>query len=333
MPDQPPLEPAYLICGSDLPKVRRAVAKLRRRVFDETSSDLNITLLDARSDPASAALEVANTPTFTLGTRLVLVTAADKWPASERERILAYLDDPAPGVCLALVGDSFKKTEKLARRLEKHKAVLRYDLPKKYELTGWVKDHAKARRARLGTNEARYLVAQVGGDAALLESEVAKLATYARGAPITNDDIDAVCSATIEARIYELTDAIGRRDRASAFRILENLFAGGGRSADEVARSTIWSLVKYVGQLGTVLDLPREMPPEEVAKTIAVAPFTARKLCEQRERFDRRTLDRATVALADAQASMVGKSELEPEFVLEIALARLLGGRPARVSG
>lgn len=100
-----------------------------------------------------------------------------------------------------------------------------------------------------------------------------------------------------------------------------------------MARSTIWSLVKYVGQLGTVLDLPREMPPEEVAKTIAVAPFTARKLCEQRERFDRRTLDRATVALADAQASMVGKSELEPEFVLEIALARLLGGRPARVSG
>jgi hypothetical protein len=44
-------------------------------------------------------------------------------------------------------------------------------------------------------------------------------------------------------------------------------------------------------------------------------------------------LERATVALADAQASMVGKSELEAEFVLEIALARLLGSRPARVSG
>jgi DNA polymerase-3 subunit delta len=331
--DQSDLEPVYLICGSDLPKVRRAVGRLRKRVFDETQSDLNITLLDARSEPAGAALEVANTPTFTLGTRLVVVAAADKWPPAERERIGAYLDDPAPGVCLALVGDSFKKTERLTKLLEKRKAVLRFDLPKKYELAGWVRDHARARGARLGTNEARYLVSQVGADPELLESEVAKLATYTRGAPITVDDIDAVCSPTIEARIYELTDAVGKRDRTAAFRILENLFATAGRSGDEVARSTIWSLVKYVGQLQTVLDLPLEMPPDEVAKTVGVAPYTARKLCEQRDRFDRRMLERMTVALADAQASMVGKSELEAEFVLEIALARLLGGRPARVSG
>jgi DNA polymerase-3 subunit delta len=331
--DRTELAPAYLICGSDLPKVRRAVERLRRRVFEETSSDLNITLLDARSQSAGAVVEVADTPTFTLGTRLVLVSAADKWPVAERERIAVYLDDPAPGVCIALVGDSFKKTERLTRLLEKRKAVLRFDLPKKYELSGWVREHAKARRAHLGAGEARYLIAQVGADAQLLESEVTKLATYARGAPITIDDIDAVCSPTIEARIYELTDAVGRRDGAAAFRILENLFATAGRSGDEVARSTIWSLVKYVGQLGTVLDLPQEMPPDEVARTVGVAPYTARKLCEQRERFDRRMLDRATVALADAQASMVGKSELEAEFVLEIALARLLGSRPARTSG
>ena len=75
------------------------------------------------------------------------------------------------------------------------------------------------------------------------------------------------------------------------------------------------------------------MPPDEVARTLGVKPYTARKLCEQRDRFDRRALERALVALADAQASMVGKSELEAEFVLEIALARLLSGRAAPVSG
>lgn len=333
MSDQSELQPAYLICGSDVPKVRRAVARLRRRVFDETSSDLNISQLDARSEPAAAALQIADTPTFTLGTRLVIVAAADKWSVAERERIGTYLDDPAPGVCLTLVGDNFKKTERLTKLLEKRKAVLRFDLPKRYELTGWARERATAHGARLGTSEARHLIAQVGADAELLESEVTKLATYSRGAPITVDDIDAVCSPTIEARIYELTDAVGRRDRASAFRILESLFATAGRSGDEVARSTIWSLVKYVGQLGAVTDLPLEMPPDEVARTLGVKPYTARKLCEQRDRFDRRTLERALMALADAQASMVGKSELEAEFVLEIALARLLSGRAAPVSG
>ena len=332
MSDQREFKPAYLICGSDQPKVRRALGRLRKRVYDETASELNITILDARSESPAAVLQVADTPTFTLGTRLVVVTAADKWLAADRERIAAYLADPAPGVCLVLVGGTFKKTEKLTKLLEKTGQVLRYDLPKKYELAGWVRDQAKARKVRLGADEARYLLAQVGAEPELLESEIDKLITYARGAPITREHIDEVCSPTIEARVYELTDAVGRRDRGSAFRILESMFAMGGRSSDEVARSALYSLVKYVEQLRSVLELPHEMPASEVAATLGVHPFTARKLTEQRGRFDRRSVDRAIVALADAQVAMVGKSELDAEFVMEIALGRLLGG-PVAASG
>ena len=329
--EKPDLKAAYLICGNDQPKVRRAIARLRKHVFDETASDLNITTFDARSDTAAAVLQAANTPTFTLGTRLVLVTAADKWPAAERERIAGYLADPAPNVCLALVGGSFKKTERLTKLLERGKQVLRYELPKKYELANWVRERAAAHDARMGAAEARHLVAQVGDDAELLETEVVKLATYARGAAVTSDDIDTICSPTVEARIYELTDAVGRRDHGAAFRILESLFAAGGRPTDEIARAALFSLVKHVGQLLAVLDLPYEMPPAEVAKTLGVHPFTAKKLVEQRERFDRRTLERALAALADAQAAMVGKSGLEAEFLLEIALGRLLGDPALRL--
>ena len=48
MDELPDLKPAYLICGTDQPKVRRSAARLRKRVFDETASDLNISLFDAR---------------------------------------------------------------------------------------------------------------------------------------------------------------------------------------------------------------------------------------------------------------------------------------------
>ena len=136
-----------------------------------------------------------------------------------------------------------------------------------------------------------------------------------------------MCSPTLDARIYELTDAVGKRDAATAFRVLEGLFAGGGKRADEVARSTLFSLVRYIGQLSTVMDLPHEMPAAEVAATLGIKPYTAQKLLEQRDRFERRTLERALVALADAQAAMVGGAELDAEFSLELALGRVLATR------
>jgi DNA polymerase-3 subunit delta len=328
MDELPDLKPAYLICGTDQPKVRRGAARLRKRVFDQTASDLNISQFDGRVHAAADVLQAADTATFTLGTRLLVVIAADAWKAADRDRVADYLSDPVPGVCLALVGETFRKTERLTKLLEKGGQVLRYDLPKRQaDVAEWVRQQARARGARLSPAEARYLVAQVGSDSDLLETELAKLAAYTLGRPVTTDDIDEVCSPTLDARIYELTDAVGRRNAPAAFRVLEGLFAGGGKSSGEVARSTLYSLVRYVGQLSSVMDLPHEMPPAEVAATLGIKPFTAQKLLEQRDRFERRTIERALAALADAQAAMVGGSELDAEFSLELALGRVLAAR------
>ncbi len=325
--ETPKLSPAYLIYGTDHPKVRRAVTRLRRRVVAESGSDMNVETVDARDAVVADVLLTADTPTFTLGTRLLVIAGADAWKAADRDRVADWLADPAPGVCLALVGESFRKTERLYKLLDASGQVLHYELPRRQaELADWARKRARAQGARLGASEARHLVTVVGADSEQLDSEIAKLASYADG-PVSRDDIDAVCTVAVEARIYELTDAVGRRDTHGAFRILEGLLASGTKPSGEIARSTLYSLVRYVGQLMTVMDLPRGMPAAEVAGTLGIKPYTAQKLLEQRERFERHTLERALAALADAQAEMVGKSVLEPEFTLELALGRVLAAR------
>jgi hypothetical protein len=132
--------------------------------------------------------------------------------------------------------------------------------------------------------------------------------------------------------LLELLYASGGRSSADSARATRERSSGESaratreRSSGDVARSTLFSLVKYLGQLRALLDLPGDMPAPEVAGTLGVHPFTARKLVKQRGRFDVRSLERAIVALADAQAAMVGKAPFAPEFTLEMALGRLLGG-------
>ena len=131
-----------------------------------------------------------------------------------------------------------------------------------------------------------------------------------------------MCSPTLDARIYELTDAVGKRDAPSAFRVLEGLLASGGKSSGEIARSTLFSLVRYIGQLSSVMDLPHEMPSAEVAATLGIKPYTAQKLLEQRSRFERRTIERALAALADVRRRWWAAASSTPSS----ALSWLWGG-------
>jgi DNA polymerase-3 subunit delta len=321
MAETKPLEQLYLISGNDTPKVRRAVARLRKRVHDETASDLNIFVYDGRVVRAAALLEEVQTPTFALGTRLLLVLDADRWPVADRDRLADYLADPAPDTCLTLVGGSFKKTERLTKLAEKRKAVLRYDLPRRYELPDWVRERAQVRKLHLGRTEAQHLVDWVGSDPESLESEIEKLALYSPGGYGNVTDIDAVCVQSLEASIFQLMDAVGKRDARGAFRALEILYSRG-----EDQFSVFYMLLRHIRQLRTLTDLPSGTPSVEVARILGVAPFRAQKLVEQRGNFDRRDLGRALVALADAEGQMKGKAQYEPKLALEMALARLISG-------
>jgi DNA polymerase-3 subunit delta len=320
-----PLKPVYLIFGSDKPKVRRAVAKLRRRVVTETASEFNVSVFDASRDPAATVVATANTASFMLGTRLIVVANADAWKSAERGVITHYLNDPAPEACLCLVATSWLKTDKLHKVIERVGEVLRYDLPKRWLLAGWVQKLAAQRGCTLHRQQAQRVLDLVGGEPDLVEAEVEKLAAYVGGGEVSDDDIMAICTPGVDVAIWDLTDAVGKRQPAAAFRALETFFAAGSEASE-----AFYPLLRHMRNLAAVVELMPESPPAEIAKQLGVHTFTAQKLAEQRSNFDRRSLGRALVALAEAETAMRGKSTLalEPEadtdrLVLEVAVARL----------
>ncbi|HQG04075.1 MAG TPA: DNA polymerase III subunit delta [Thermoleophilia bacterium] len=347
MPSSKPLQPAYLIFGSDRVKVRRAVARLRARILAESGSDLNVTVVDVggaeaekraavrRKEALDETLAALATPSFALGTRLVLVTNGDRWTAKERQTLLDYLRDPMPGTVLAIEGQTFGKDDALVKALggakKGNERVLCYDLPKRSELTQWVqRTAAREHGTRIGAAEARHLLALVGQQPERLEREIEKLAAYCRGAVVTTDAIDAVCSPATETRIFDLTDAVGRRDRAAAFRRLEEVFALG-----EEPQRVLSTLVRHIRNLEAALESGPDVSAADLAKQVGVHPFAARKLLEQRRAYDHAAIGRALKALADADAAMRGRALVSLEsqggvahgdrFALELALARMLG--------
>jgi DNA polymerase-3 subunit delta len=337
--DPKSLKPAYLIIGNDVSKLRRAVARLRARVVAEAGNDLNVAVFDADMHPVDDVVEAASMPGFTFGTRLLLVLNAHKWPAKVHETLAAYVRDPLPDTCLAIEAESFavskdalrKAGDPLRKAIGAAGEILTYDLPKKYEMTGWVRKQATVHGLSMGQAVAHHFLERCGGDpehSERLEREIEKLAAYCRGHEATMEDVDAVCSPDDEASIFNLMDAIGGRDAARAFALLEMVFNAG-----EDPNKILYMLVKRMEQIEAAANADTR-DAGELAKSIGVPFWTAKRLAEQATHYDSARLNRATKALAGAMVGMRGRAPatLETEagvnhtdrLVLELALARLL---------
>ena len=338
MSEPAPLKPVYLIVGNDRPKVRRAVRRLRRRVVAESGSDINVAAFEVEKEKTAAALrdvlDAADTPGFALGTRLLLVFNAHHFKAKERKELLAYVHDPMPGTCLALEAEKWAKDDALYKTVQKAGDVLSFDLPRRYEMAGWVRERAAARGLPMSAAVARHLLDVCGedpGHSERLEREIEKLALYCRAAAATAEDVDALCAPDDEARIFDLMDAVGHRDRTKAFGLVESIFASGDPTED--ANRIFYSLLRHVRLLEAAWQLPSS-DQSTAAKQLKVHPFTAKKLLEQRKNYDRHRFDRAYRALAVAEPGMRGRAPATLEtaagvnhtdrLVIELALARLL---------
>jgi DNA polymerase-3 subunit delta len=333
-----PLQPAYLIVGSDRPKVRHAVQRLRQRVIRDSGSDLNVHLFEV--DPARGAeavqeiLDATSAPSLALGLRLILVLRADKLRAPQRKQLAACLDDPMPDTCIAFEAEKLGKDDALLKSVTKAGTVLRYDLPKKWEMAGWVVGRAKDNRMHMSRRVADHLLARCGSDPSRseqIERELEKLAVYCHGAEPTEADVDAVCTPDDDTMVFDLLDALGHRDRGRCFALLEALYASGSSRDD--ANGVLYSLKRRIEQLDAALQLPHA-DKFTAAKQLGVKPYPAQKLLEQRERFDRRRIGRAYRALAEAEAGLRGRAPVTLEssggvndadrLVVELALARML---------
>ena len=88
-----------------------------------------------------------------------------------------------------------------------------------------LKEADPQRGAELSQNNARYLISVSGCDIKTLLNEVQKLSAFANGAQITKEMIDKLAVKCLQARIYDLSNAVVRGNYDKAYAVLDSLFA------------------------------------------------------------------------------------------------------------
>jgi len=320
---------AYLIIGTDRPKVTRALRRLRDRVGEDATEHMSAQ--EASGEDVAAACNALGL--FTVESRLVVVEQVERWKAADVKAVVEYLKRPAPTTVLALLGHEVKRDSPLAKAVVKAGEVLAYDVPtkgrgSKADLPKWVELQFKERGIQIDHDAARALVELVGDNADELATEVDKLTTWAAGERIGEREVAELVPARAEAPPFDLTDSWGHKDVAGVLAAGERIVERSGDAPRDVLLRTAGLLVNHVGRVRECQALDAEgVPPGAAAERLKRNRFYVQKLYEQARNFSPEELGDAIVRLAELDHALKGGSKLPSELEFSRALIDIT--RPA----
>jgi DNA polymerase III subunit delta len=325
------LAAAYLIIGTDRPKIARAVRRLRSRVGEEATEIRSAH--DASGEDIVAACNALGL--FAVERRLVVVEDVERWKAADLKALADYLARPAPTTVLALVGSEVKRDSALAKAVAKSGEVLLYDLPKrgrKVDLPRWVEAQLRERGVLVEPDAAKAIVELVGENSEELATEIDKLATWADGQRISEREVAELVPARAEIPPFDLTDAWGRRDVPGALAASERLVERSGDGSRDVFLRVSGLLTAHVGRVQDCQQLSAAgVPPAAAAEQLKRNRFYVQKLYEQAGNFAPDELAEAIVRLARLDLALKGGSKLPGELEFTRALIDITrGAEPAR---
>ena len=162
---------------------------------------------------------------------LIVVNDYDlfKAPEGERTAMTKILSDLPEYCCLVFVYDtvpykSDARMRKLTGAIQEKGQVVQFARQQQGDLVDWIGRRFRALGHEIDTADAQYLIFLCGDLMNGLISEIGKIGAFAKNRRVTRQDIDAVAIPVIDAKVFEMTDALGRRQMDQAFATLGDLF-------------------------------------------------------------------------------------------------------------
>ncbi len=221
---------------------------------------------------------------------------------------------PTTTTLVVLVAEELPKTHPLLVAAAQHGKVVLAAPRTGAALDQWLAARAKAEQARLEPEAARLLIQMTAGNQRLLAMEVAKLATYVgAGGTIDRAVVQRLVPDDREARVFDLTDALARGERARALDLLHALLEHG-----EAPLMVLAMITRQVRTLIQIQDLAsRGARSPEIAQAVGLPPFIVDKTLPAARRSSPAQLAAALRACLEVDTALK-RSRMAPELALDL---------------
>jgi DNA polymerase-3 subunit delta len=274
--------PLLFLYGEERFFLERAVNLLREAAVPAEARDFNFNLYHARESRAEAILDNAATLPVFSPHRLVLVKDAQHFPASELDKFLPYLKDPAPETTLAFTSDKIDGRKKFFQEFRKRGQLVEFKKLYDNQIPACVKELARESGFSFTEDALALFSKRVGTNLQEIHGELSKLRTFIGDKRLADvADVGEIVSDARVDSIFDLTNALGRRDHAQALLLLNRLLDEG------MAPLLLLSMmVRHFRQLWITRELlDQGVGRKDMPGRIGVNPYFLDGLIAQARRF------------------------------------------------
>ncbi len=349
------LRSGYVFLGDEAFHYDRCRHALLERFIPQDLADFCLHDLDLADTSIFEVLDSAQTPSLMAPFQLFFVRGlkALYGRGAKKEEFAAfetYFRSPNPQALLVFVADHIRipadvrrmdyedkaRYERIRDTLGEWCGVVELARVDEEDAMRWLAAEAKRAGKTFAPEAARELADALGADMLLIANEWEKLLLYTTGRDaVTHADVETMVLGAKQRSLYELTDAISRRDRVRSLTLLDGLL-NASDGGEDAAIGHLYMLARTFRQMLVILE-------KNVRDSRAIwgalwqgfrlPPFAADDVIRQARRYrTREELMSAIQAVARADAE-VRSNPVDKKLVLErlvLELTRAEQPKPIR---
>ena len=279
----------YLFFGAETYLLKDYETALEKALLPEGTEMMNHDIFEEKRATAAAIMDAAETFPFLNEKRLVTVKNSEFFQKGGRkeegEKLKEFLADIPESTCLLFIEEKVEKTSALYKAVVKHGQAVEFKKLTEKDLGTWIKKLCKDNQKQMSESVLGLFLQTVDHDMENIEGELLKLIAYkGEESEIKAEDIRAVCTVSLEARVFDLVKAVAEKRPEKAVQIYRTLLSM--KESPYMVLSLITRQFRFI--LETKLLSESGMTNETIAAKLEIRDFAVKEYLRQSKRFSAR---------------------------------------------
>jgi DNA polymerase-3 subunit delta len=311
--------PVYFFFGEDSFSIDGGLKEIEKAVKPLLKSDFDFEVFHGDEKSLDDALSFADA--FPLGSEKKLIFFKEFEKVKDKKKLANYAASPPDFTVLVLIhsGEISNLGSEPYQTLIENRFLFEAKELKGKNLLDWLTGYCESLGKNISEDNAQMLLDITGENRSLLESQIEKICIYLGDKKeITLDSIKGLSAALKEFNIFDLQNAVGKKDKASALKIAFNMLDKGAEPT-----YIIFMLTRYFTGLSRIAEMTAQKLPEAAAaRIVGTHPFYYKDYLKARSFFSDTNLYNSVQALLKADVT-IKTTSADPKTVIAILISEI----------
>ena len=270
----------YLLYGEEAYLVRQYRDRLRDSLCVEGDT-MNTSVFSGKDIRPASLIDLSETMPFFVERRVIFVENSGFFKKSP-EDLAAYLGELPETTYFIFVEEEVDKRGKMYKQVKKFGSVVEFKRQTDAVLMQWILGKLKKENKRITRPVMELFLDKTGTDMELITQELEKLLCYTMEKDVIEAaDVEAICANQINGKIFDMVDAIGRKEQKKALDLYYDLLM-----LKEPAMRILYLVTRHFQILMQLRDMTgKGFDNKQMAAKAGVPEFAVRKYLGQAKSF------------------------------------------------